>query len=267
MSDYAELGELCLRSAREVGEYVLEWRHQHRYLAADSVSTKSSPTDMVTEADGMAEQMIRERLMRATPDAAWLGEETGRAAGSSGADDLEWVVDPIDGTTNFLYGLPGWSVSIAARLAGQAVAAAVHVPTLGATFTARLGGGSFVSDPGGRRQLAASDATALSTALIATGFAYDEGVRAEQGAIVGALVARVRDIRRFGAASVDLCSVAAGSVDVFFERGLAPWDLAAGSLIASEAGARVYERPSGTTVAAGPGIADAFDALLDELGD
>jgi myo-inositol-1(or 4)-monophosphatase len=269
--DYAELGQLCRQTAQEVGERVLRWRRERSTIASD---TKSSPTDAVTEADRLAEQLIRERLMAARPDAAWWGEESGRASSAREADrppggdaGLEWVVDPIDGTTSFLYDLPGWAVSIAARENGRSVAAAVHVPTLGLTFTAVRGEGSFVDDSTGRRTLAASTESDLSMALIATGFNYDAMVRTRQGAIVGQLVGRVRDIRRAGAASVDLCAVAAGRVDAYFEWGLEPWDLAAGSLIAEEAGAVVYQRSSGTTVAAGPKIAPAFELLLDELGD
>jgi myo-inositol-1(or 4)-monophosphatase len=269
--EYAELGQLCRQTAQEVGERVLRWRRERSTIASD---TKSSPTDAVTEADRLAERLIRERLMTARPDAAWWGEESGRAASAADAGSpagghagLEWVVDPIDGTTSFLYDLPGWAVSIAAREDGQSVAAAVHVPTLGLTFTAEHGGGSFVDDSTGRRALAASTENDLSMALIATGFNYDAVVRTRQGAIVGQLVGRVRDIRRAGAASVDLCAVAAGRVDAYFEWGLEPWDLAAGSLIAEEAGAVVYQRPSGTTVAAGPAIASALEQLLSELGD
>ena len=266
-TEYTELAALCAHTAHVVGERVLSWRRQRRELDDDAVSTKSSPTDVVTEADRMAEKMIRERLMAAHPEAAWWGEESGRASGSGAEGELEWVVDPIDGTTNFLYDLPGWSVSIAARMAGRTVAAAVHVPTLSETFTAELGGGAFLNDLRGRQQLAASSATDLTRALIGTGFAYDEEMRARQGPIVGRLVSRVRDIRRAGAASVDLCGVGAGRLDGFFEHGLEPWDLAAGALIAAEAGAKVYERPSGTTVAVGPGLADALDSLLTEIGD
>jgi myo-inositol-1(or 4)-monophosphatase len=270
VSDYAELARLCADTAREAGEQVVAWRRERGDIEDAAVDTKSTPTDMVTDADRMSEQLIRDRLMSARPGAAWLGEESGRAAGSgedAAGAGIEWVVDPIDGTTNFLYDLPGWSVSIAARVEGRTVAASVHIPTLGETFTAHLGGGAWLSSGAGRRTLTASDASDLSRSLIATGFAYDAQVRSVQGPIVGALVSRVRDIRRAGAASVDFCAVGAGRVDCFFERGLEPWDLAAGALIASEAGARVYERPSGTTVAVAPGIADEFDALLTELGD
>jgi myo-inositol-1(or 4)-monophosphatase len=277
-TELAGLADLCAETAREAGDAALAWRRERGDIEDAAVSTKSTPTDMVTDADRTAERLIRERLMTARPDAAWLGEETGRAAGGvagsgggssagSGAGGIEWVVDPIDGTTNFLYDLPGWAVSIAARVEGRTVAASVHIPTLGETCTAHLGGGASLASTTGRRPLAASSASDLSRALIATGFAYDEQVRAMQGPIVGALVSRVRDIRRAGAASVDFCAVAAGRVDAFFERDLEPWDLAAGTLIASEAGAQVYLRASGTSVAVAPGIADAFDALLTDLGD
>jgi myo-inositol-1(or 4)-monophosphatase len=308
LAEFRELGELCHRTAVDVGERALRYRRERISLSADAVGTKSTPTDVVTEADQMAEALIRETLMAARPDAAWLGEESGRAAGTSAvgvAGALEWVVDPIDGTTNFLYDLPGWAVSIAARVGGESVAGAVHVPTLRQTFTAVKGDGAWLHDAAfedamfddaacdaggvggagdaggaggagegaalgaipGRRQLAASISTNLETALIATGFAYDAQVRQRQGPLVGHLVGRVRDIRRFGAASVDLCSVAAGRVDAYFEWDLQPWDLAAGSLIATEAGAVVHHRASGTVVVAGRGIADALNALLDELGD
>ena len=263
-AELAELGVICRQTAQEVGERVLQWRRDRPELDADAVGTKSTPTDVVTEADRMAEQLIRDQLMAARPHAAWLGEESGSATGSAG-DDLEWVVDPIDGTTNFLYDLPGWAVSIAARRGGESIAAAVHVPTWATTFTAVKGQGAYLQDAYGRRRLAASTLTELSTALIATGFAYDSEMRRRQGDEVGRIVGRVRDIRRGGAAAVDLCSVGAGRVDAYFERDLEQWDLAAGSLIAAEAGALVHLRPSGTTVAAGRGIAAALDALLDEL--
>ena len=266
-AEVASLGEVCAETARVVGQRVLAWRRDRRELAAHQVDTKSSSTDMVTEADRLAEDLIRERLMALRPDASWLGEETGRAAGTGGADGLQWVVDPIDGTTNFLYDLPGWSVSIAARIGGEAVAAAVHVPTLAETYTATVGAGAWLHDAAGRRPLRVSPASDLSRALIATGFAYDRGVREQQGAIAGRLVGRVRDLRRAGAASVDLCAVAAGRVDGYFERGLQEWDLAAGSLIASEAGGLVHQRPSGTTVAVGPALSADLTSLLDELGD
>jgi myo-inositol-1(or 4)-monophosphatase len=267
VGDRQVLGALCADAARAAGQRVLAWRRERRELAPDLVETKSSSTDMVTEADHLAEDLIRRTLMGARPDASWLGEETGRASGTGGAAGLQWVVDPIDGTTNFLYDLPGWAVSIAACVGGRPVAAAVHIPTLAETFTATSGSGAWLHDATGRRPLRASSASDLSRALVATGFGYDRALRERQGSIAGRVVGRVRDIRRAGAASVDLCAVAAGRVDAYFERGLQEWDLAAGSLIASEAGAVVYQRPSGTTVAVGPQLEQAFADLLDELGD
>lgn len=259
MVDARTLTALSADTARDVGAHLLQWRSERGVIASD---TKSGPTDVVTEADREAEELIRGRLLAAYPDAAWWGEETGRRAGGS---DLEWLVDPIDGTVNFLYDLPGWAVSIAAVWRGETVGAAVAVPTTGAVFSAELGGGAWLDDGAGRRRLSASPCSRLPQALVATGFAYDAAVRTRQGAVVGALVGRVRDVRRAGAASVDLCSVAAGRVDGYFERGLQPWDRAAGELIAREAGAIVQLRDD-VVVASGPNLAEPLTGLLAELG-
>ncbi len=226
--------------------------------------TKSGPTDVVTAADREAEEMVRDRLLSAYPDAGWWGEESGRAVGTGA--DLEWVVDPIDGTVNFLYGLPGWAVSIAAVWRGDVVGAAVMVPSVATLFSASQGMGAWSDEDGARRRLRPTECTDLTQALIATGFAYDASVRTRQGVAAGQLVGRVRDIRRAGAAAVDLCSVAAGRVDAYFETGLQPWDLAAGGLIAREAGAVVSERSDGTVVASGPALAPQLEALLTEVG-
>ncbi len=252
---------LASATAREVGSHLFQWRREHRSVESD---TKSGPTDVVTTADREAEAMIRERLLAAYPDAGWWGEESGRSR-DSGAD-LEWVVDPIDGTVNFLYGLPEWAVSIAAVWRGEVVGAAVMVPTTATLFSASKGMGAWVDDDGRRSRLAVSDCADLSQALIATGFAYAAETRVKQGPAVGLLVSQVRDIRRAGAASVDLCSVAAGRVDGFFEGGLQPWDRAAGGLIAREAGAVVAERPDGSVVASGPKLAAPLEALLAQVG-
>lgn len=263
--DAQALTALCSATAREVGAHLLRWRRERSSVASD---TKSGPTDVVTAADHEAESMIRTRLLAAYPDAAWWGEETGRSAGTGPGpgSDLEWVVDPIDGTVNFLYDLPGWAVSIAAVWRGDVLGAAVMVPTVAALFSASSGMGAWLDDAGGRRQLAASSCTELSHALVATGFAYDAGLRARQGAAVGRLVGRVRDIRRAGAASVDLCAVAAGRVDAYYERNLQPWDIAAGGFIAREAGAVVVQRDDGSVVASGQRLAAPLLALLDEVG-
>jgi myo-inositol-1(or 4)-monophosphatase len=259
--DAQALTALASATAREVGSHLLQWRRERRSIASD---TKSGPTDVVTAADHEAETMIRERLMAAYPDAAWWGEESGRI-GHSGAD-LEWVVDPIDGTVNFLYGLPGWAVSIAAAWRGEVVSAAVMVPTTATLFSASTGMGAWVDDDGHRDRLVVTECADLSQALIATGFAYSAASRVRQGTAVGHLVSQVRDIRRAGAASVDLCSVAAGRVDGYFESGLQPWDLAAGGLIAREAGAVVTERDDGSVVASGPALAASLEALLGDVG-
>ncbi|MEO8107640.1 MAG: inositol monophosphatase family protein [Actinomycetes bacterium] len=258
--DAQALAALAAATAREVGKHLIRWRQARSSVASD---TKSGPTDVVTAADHEAEGMIRERLLAAYPEAGWWGEESGRACGSGSG--LEWVVDPIDGTVNFLYDLPGWAVSVAAVWHGEVIGAAVMVPTTGTLFSASLGKGAWLDDESGRRQLHPSACSDLGQALIATGFAYDARVRSEQGAAVGRLLGRVRDIRRAGAAAVDLCAVAAGRVDAFFERGLQPWDLAAGGFIAREAGAVVTERPDGSVVASGPLLAGPLEALLADV--
>jgi myo-inositol-1(or 4)-monophosphatase len=259
--DAQALTAIAAATAREVGQHLLQWRHAQVSVASD---TKSSPTDVVTTADHEAESMIRRRLLAAYPDAGWWGEESGRAAGSGA--ELEWVVDPIDGTVNFLYDLPGWAVSIAAVWQGEVIGAAVMVPTTGTLFSASQQMGAWLDDEAGRRPLHPSRCHDLTQALVATGFAYDAAVRTEQGAAVGRLVGQVRDIRRAGAAAVDLCSVAAGRVDAFFERSLQPWDRAAGGFIAREAGAVVTERDDGSVAASGPALAGSFEELLVEVG-
>jgi len=170
-----------------------------------------------------------------------------------------WIVDPIDGTVNYLYGLPGWAVSVAAERGGSVEIGVVVVPTLGETFTAIRGEGAWL----GTRRLAVSTCSTLEQALVATGFSYRRDVRQEQGAVVASLLTHVRDIRRLGAASVDLCALAAARVDAFFERGLQPWDRAAGVLIAREAGAHVREDAGGGVVAAGPNLIDTFAKALE----
>lgn len=262
--DADELRELCARTAEAAGRWLVAWRAGRTSL---STSTKSSPTDVVTEADREVEGLIRERLMKAHPGAAWWGEESGRSSGSDSAGALEWVVDPIDGTVNFLYDLPGWSVSIGAVVRGQVVAGAVAIPTLDELYSASLGGGAWLETSRvPRRRLAASTCDDLTQALVATGFAYDQQLRAVQGRAVGLMLGRVRDIRRAGAASVDFCSVAAGRVDAYVERELQPWDRAAGALIAREAGAVVDEHPDGSVVACAPGLRAALTELLDDVG-
>ncbi|MEQ8716023.1 MAG: inositol monophosphatase family protein [Acidimicrobiales bacterium] len=197
-----------------------------------SVHVKSSGTDLVTEVDRAAEELVTTLVLAARPDDGVVGEEGGAVTGTSG---VRWIVDPIDGTTNFVYGHPGFAVSIAAEHEGRVVAAAVSDPLRAETFAAARGHGAALDG----RPITVRAAVPLDRALVATGFSYDRGRRLEQGRVVAELLGHVRDIRRVGAASLDLCWVACGRVDAYFERGLNLWDYAAGALIATEAGAAV----------------------------
>ena len=249
-------------------------------------ATKSSPTDVVTEMDGRAEELIRARILVARPDDAILGEEGGQVDGAADAP-ARWVVDPLDGTVNYLYGLHDWAVSIAAEVDHQIVAGAVYVPMRGELFTAVRGEGAWLestrgsASSSGPGESAIPDSTferiplrcrpgvPLDQALVATGFGYRAERRTVQGEVVAALLPRIRDIRRNGVASVDLCAVAAGRLDGYYERGLNYWDYAAGALIAAEAGAVVGDSRGGPpnpsmTVAAGPGL---FGPLRDALAE
>jgi myo-inositol-1(or 4)-monophosphatase len=224
--------------------------------------TKSSPTDVVTEMDKASEALIRHRLLSARPGDAVLGEE----GGQTGEGRVRWIVDPLDGTVNYLYGLPDWAVSIAAEVAGSVVAGVVAVPPRRETFTAARGGGAWLLAAGSPPvRLRCNAGVPLARALVATGFGYEAARRAGQGEVVGAVLPRVRDIRRGGSAAVDLCSVAAGRVDAYYERGVNYWDYAAGGLVAAEAGARLGGLGGGP---AGPRMTIAADpSLYAELAD
>jgi myo-inositol-1(or 4)-monophosphatase len=230
-------------------------------------ATKSSPTDVVTEMDRRAEELIRSRISAARPGDAILGEE----GGQTGDAPVRWVIDPLDGTVNYLYGLPDWAVSIAAEVSGVTTAGVVSVPRRGEVFTAVLGGGAWLGSGDGRRvALRCGPGVPLDRALVATGFGYLAARRKAQGEVVAALLPQVRDIRRAGVASADLCSVAAGRVDAYYERGLNHWDYAAGALIAAEAGAVVgglNGAPPGTslTIAAGPELFGPLASALAAL--
>jgi myo-inositol-1(or 4)-monophosphatase len=233
--------------------------------ARDEVETKSSATDVVTASDKAVERLIVSRLRAARPRDAVLGEEGGaQGAASSG---VRWLVDPIDGTVNYLYGIPQYAVSIAAEVAGEVVAGAVYDPVKDELYAATQGGGATCSG----EPIACSKATELPQTLVATGFSYSADRRARQAAVLLHLLPAVRDIRRMGAASLDLCSVACGRVDAYYELSLSPWDVAAGVLVAREAGAIVgtldgsAPGAGGLVVAAAPGVIDAFRALLTEL--
>lgn len=232
-TDLSELGDLARRAAVSAGDLVRERRPERVGVEA----TKSSPTDVVTAMDRASEALIREAIAAERPDDAVLGEEYG-ASGPS-PTGLTWVVDPIDGTVNYLYGLPAYAVSVAV-VAGDpttdgawtTVAGCVHNPVTGQVWTATLGGGAWA----GERRLALGEGPPLSAALVATGFGYDAGRRAGQARVLADVLPAVRDIRRLGACAIDLCLVAEGVVDAYYERGVHAWDMAAGRLVVTEAG-------------------------------
>ena len=242
-----ELLSLALNTAVTAGALA----HRRRTEGVEIADHKSSPVDVVTLADRETENLIRSLLADARPDDGFLGEEGGAEAGSSG---LTWVVDPIDGTVNYLYGIPHWAVSIAVDecdpdpLTWRALAGCVTNPVAGEIFTATDAGGAF----SGNQQLRVAEPASLAQSLIGTGFSYDSQTRAKQGAVVAELLPLVRDIRRFGTASLDLCAVATGRLNGYFETGLKPWDHAAAALVAREAGAAVV----------GLGGAPASDAFI-----
>ncbi|HUR72625.1 MAG TPA: inositol monophosphatase family protein [Sporichthya sp.] len=255
-----ELLEIALVLAREAGSLL----HSGRPAGALLVSSKTTPTDVVTEMDHAAEALITEALARLRPHDGILGEEGTDRTGTSG---VRWVVDPLDGTVNYLYDLGGWAVSIAAELDGQGLVGVVHVPSSGETFAAVRGEGATCNG----RPLRLGPGPALDRALVATGFGYDPRRRAHQAEVLRHVLPAVRDIRRNGACAVDLCALAAGRVDAYFERGVKHWDYAAGALIATEAGARVAglagADPAGTTlVAAAPELFAHLEALLVAAG-
>ncbi|WP_369134183.1 inositol monophosphatase family protein [Modestobacter sp. I12A-02662] len=259
-----ELLELARATAEEAAALV----GAGRSTAAEQVDTKSSSVDVVTAVDRASEELIVRRLTGARPDDGVLGEEGASREGSSG---VRWVVDPIDGTVNFLYGVPAYAVSIAAEVEGTPVVGVVlNVPT-GELFTAVRGRGAWLTAPGAAAQrLHGSAATRLDETLVATGFGYRAEQRRAQGAVVAELLPRVRDIRRIGTASLDLCAVAAGRVDAYYELDLKPWDHAAGALVAAEAGlvvtgtdGRPFAEPMAVAVA--PGVAEQFIALIEGL--
>ena len=340
-----ELLALAADAAAAAGRLLADQGAQAR---PEVVETKSSLTDVVTEMDRRAEALITKRIRAARPGDAILGEEGGETHGAPGPQEardpsspaaVRWIVDPLDGTVNYLYGQADWAVSIAAEVAGTIVAGVVAVPLHGETFLAVRGQGAWLHStaergsatevpaaaglsgtggppgagclpatagspgtgalaaaggppatagspgaggppgagglpgagrPAGALQLRCTREVPLGQALVGTGFGYLPGRRRVQGEVVAALLPQIRDIRRGGSASVDLCMVAAGRLDAFYERGLNYWDYAAGALIAAEAGARVTGlagRPVSTsmTVAAGPGLYEELTAVLAAL--
>ncbi|WDZ87615.1 inositol monophosphatase family protein [Micromonospora cathayae] len=272
-------GEL-LEIAIEVARSAAETAHRMRGEGVAVAATKSTATDVVTAADRAVERQVTEHLRRLRPYDAILGEEYGEGtpastgnggnggAGSrtgAGTGAVRWIVDPIDGTVNYLYGLPYHAVSLAAEVDGTVVAGVVRNIATGDEWTATRGGGAYRSG----QRLRCSTETDLGQALIGTGFGYDAARRAHQARVIAGLITEVRDIRRYGAAALDLCQAAEGRVDAYYEKGLGAWDLAAGGLVAAEAGLRVTGlrgRPAGPdlVLAAPPAL---YQALHDRLAD
>lgn len=265
MSD-ADLLALAAELAESAGRLLLEHfpAGGPSERVTDSIASKSTITDLVTAADQASERFIVGRLASERPDDGILAEEGSASRGRSG---LTWVIDPLDGTINFVYGFPVFAVSIACEDSEGSRIAAVHDPLRSETFTAVRGGGSERNGA----PLRLGPGPELGEALIGTGFSYEAARRREQASLLTSVLPRVRDVRRSGAAALDLCWVAAGRLDGHYEAGLAPWDLAAGSLVAAEAGATVEliggllaaELDLPTLVAAAPGLGPALRALLE----
>jgi myo-inositol-1(or 4)-monophosphatase len=244
--------ELAERAARAGGEVLMSYYGR----APEGLGWKSSDTDLVSDADREAERAIRELLERERPGDGLVAEEGSRADPESGR---RWLVDPLDGTVNFLYGFPVWAVSVALEDADGLAVGVVHAPVSGETFCAERGAGAWLAESG--RRLHVRDCTTLAQALVATGFSYEPDRRARQADVVGRLLPLARDIRRAGAAALDLAWLAAGRLDGFYERGLKPWDWAAGHLLIEEAGGALGwldGEPSGL-------VAASTSELLDEL--
>jgi myo-inositol-1(or 4)-monophosphatase len=257
----AELLDLAVEAAQAAGRLIVGGRPVGPLTVT---ATKTSATDIVTEMDQASERLLVEHIRAARPNDGFLGEEGAAEPGTSG---VTWVIDPIDGTVNYLYALPSYAVSVAARVGDVVVAGAVVNPVSGEVWSARRGNGAYLDG----RRLQVNPAPELAMALVATGFGYAADRRAYQARVLTSVLPRIRDVRRAGAASLDLCAVATGRVDAYFEQGLKPWDLAAGGLVAEESGALVgglHGEPAGEdfVIAAPPGLFEPLADLLEELG-
>jgi myo-inositol-1(or 4)-monophosphatase len=249
---YAELLELARKVGLDAGALLME------RPPAFEIESKSTAIDIATQMDKKAEKFIMESLLAARPDDGIIGEEGSSVESKSG---ITWVIDPLDGTVNYFYGLPGWNVSIAAKDKDGSIVGVVTAPTINSTWWATRGGGAFYNG----HQIHCNDPIAVDRALIATGFQYDVAHRTTQMTDLAKLVPLVRDLRRNGAAAVDLCHVAMGALDGYYEAGLKEWDWAAGGLVATEAGARFVQygqEPLRTTLAAGPTLHGHLTSLL-----
>jgi myo-inositol-1(or 4)-monophosphatase len=253
--DTAALLDLAVRVARAAGAELLS-----RYGRIEGLDTKSSATDPVSDADRASEALMVQMLLAERPDDGLIGEEGASRPSASG---LTWVIDPLDGTVNYLYGLDNFSVSIAAEDSSGGLVGAVYDPVVNRMYTAVRGGGAFLDG----RRLGVNEPVALDRALLATGFGYTAERRGAQAAIIARLLPCIRDIRRMGSAALNLCEVAAGHLDAYWEEGVQHWDVAAGRLIAVEAGALMTTTsltgaPTGWLIA-GPGL---HAALVEALG-
>jgi myo-inositol-1(or 4)-monophosphatase len=228
--------------------------------APEGVGAKSTETDLVSDADRAAERAIRDTLARLRPGDAVLGEEGGE---SDGDRSVRWVVDPLDGTVNYLFGFPQWSVSVACEDADGTLAGVVLDPLRGQEFTATRSGPALVD--GAPMAPATARAERLDVALVATGFAYDAAVRARQAEVLARLLPRVRDVRRAGSAALDLAWTACGRCDAYYERAVQPWDVAAGALLCARAGLELRELPEDAGAAEPKGLLAAPPPLADEL--
>ena len=257
-ADPAVLGALAATVAREAGALLLRGLPGTR-----EVATKSTDTDPVTEMDRAAEALIVRRILEARPHDAVLGEEGGGRDGTSG---VRWVIDPLDGTVNYLYRIPAFAVAIGVEVDGVTVAGAVYDPSRDELFTAAAGRGAHLNGAAIRPSIEHR----LTHALTGTGFGYDTAVRAQQATVLARVLPRIRDLRRAGSAALDLCAVACGRLDAYFERGVQLWDVCAASLIVREAGGRSETLDGGpigpdrTWIAANASLFPAFRALLAE---
>jgi myo-inositol-1(or 4)-monophosphatase len=275
-SDPESLRAVAEGLAAEAAEFVRRRRTEvfgdaaERDQGGSAVRSKSSPTDPVTIVDTETERLLRDRLAVLRPGDPVLGEEGGGAARVEAGRPL-WVLDPIDGTVNFVYGIEGYAVSVGVQIDGASVAGAVaNVPT-GEVFSAAVGHGAHVRRGGVSTSLRCTAVDDLAMALVGTGFGYAREQRIRQAEVLARLLPDVRDVRRLGSCALDLCMVAAGRMDAYYEDGVHVWDWAAGALIAAEAGAQLILPPvDGDSdlliVAAAPGIAEEFDAALRRAG-